>query len=162
MGETSLSSGSRVLVIDDEPEMMDLIRLILDRERGDEVIRAVGGRKGITVARDVLPDLIILDIMMPDLDGWETYTRIKAIPALQQTPILFIAAASAEYIHPRAKQIGAMGYLQEPFGLSDLVTARDTVLSGETYYPPVPEGMILGERRAGLLRWMINLFRRRR
>jgi CheY-like chemotaxis protein len=155
---TELLKGYRVLLIDDEPEMMDLIRLILERERGDEIICAVGGCKGIAEAQGISPDLIILDIMMPDLDGWETYTHIKAIPALQKTPILFIAAASAEYIYPRAKQIGAKGYLQEPFGPSNLVTARDTLLSGETYYPPVPEGAILGKRRAGLLQWIANLF----
>ena len=153
--------GCRVLVIDDEPEMMDLVRLILEKKCGDEVIRAASGRKGIAKAQDVLPDLIILDIMMPDLDGWETYTHIRAIPALQKTPILFVAAASAEYIYPRAKQIGAKGYLQEPFRPSDLVNARNTVLSGKTYYPPVPEGVLPGKRRVGLFQWIVSLFRRR-
>lgn len=159
--QTEPLKGCRVLVIDDMPEMMALIKLILEKKCGDEVICAASGRKGIAEAQDVLPDLIILDVMMPDLDGWETYTHIKAIPALQKTPILFIAAASTEYIYPRAKRIGAKGYLQAPFRPSDLVTARDAVLSGETYYPPVSEGVILGKRRAGLLQWIVNLFRRR-
>jgi CheY-like chemotaxis protein len=134
------SSGRRVLVIDDEPEMIKLIRLILSTRCGDEVINAVGGHEGIATAQANIPlDLIIIDIMMPKLDGYQAYPRIKSIPGLEQVPILFIAAMSADAVYPEAQRIGAAGYLVEPFSPDDLQKARDAALKGETYYPPLNE-----------------------
>ena len=67
----------RILCIEDEPEMIDLIRLILSR-RGFEVVGAAGGVEGIKLVREMLPDLVLLDLMMPDMDGWEVYQQMKA------------------------------------------------------------------------------------
>ncbi len=137
---TSLSSGRRVLVIDDEPEMIKLIGIILSRRYEDEVIGAVGGNEGITAAQANIPlDLIILDIMMPDPDGFKVYPRIKSIPGLEQVPILFIAARPADAVYPEAQRIGAAGYVVEPFSPDDLQRARDAALGGGTYYPPLDE-----------------------
>ncbi len=69
--------AKRILCIEDEPEMIDLIRLILGR-RGFEVIGAAGGNAGIKAVREQLPDLVLLDLMMPDMDGWEVYQQMKA------------------------------------------------------------------------------------
>ena len=66
-----------ILCIEDEQEMIDLIRLILGR-RGFDVIGAEGGKEGLEKARQEPPDLILLDLMMPDMDGWEVYQQIKA------------------------------------------------------------------------------------
>ena len=137
---THLSPGCRALVIDDEPEMINLISLILSERRADEVIGAVGGYEGVTAAQANVPlDLVILDIMMPDLDGFEVYPRIRLIPGLEQVPILFIAAKSSDTVYPEAQCIGATGYVVEPFSPDDLLTARDAALRGETYYPPLDE-----------------------
>lgn len=163
MDKTNSSNSCRVLVIDDEPEMISLVRLILDKGRSDEVIGAVGGQKGIAAAQDRLPDLIILDIMMPEPDGWETCARIKAISALEHIPILFAGAATARHIYPMAKQAGAAGYLQVPYMPDDLLTARDAVLDGKAYYPTLPKEEIPpGTEQSSLLRRVIGLFSRRR
>ena len=60
----------RIVCIEDEPEMIELIQLILNR-RGFEVLGASGGKEGLTMVREILPDLVLLDLMMPDMDGWE-------------------------------------------------------------------------------------------
>jgi CheY-like chemotaxis protein len=131
---------AKVLIIDDEPELERLIELILERERDDKVLFAPGGRQGLIVAEQERPDLILLDIMMPDLDGWEVYQRLRAIPTLQATPIIFQAAISPKRVYPEAQRMGAAGYMCEPYAPKDLLAARDAALQGDTYYPPLPEG----------------------
>ncbi|MFQ6102353.1 MAG: response regulator transcription factor, partial [Anaerolineae bacterium] len=74
---TTEAKGCKVLVIDDEPEMGELIKLVLGRGRNDEVKCAVGGRQGLVVAEQDPQDLIILDIMMPDIHGYEVYERLS-------------------------------------------------------------------------------------
>ena len=65
-----------VVCVEDEPEMIDLIRLILSR-KGYEIIGANGGKKGLETIREQEPDLVLLDLMMPDMDGWEVYQQMK-------------------------------------------------------------------------------------
>ena len=73
----SAKGNKQILCIEDEPEMIDLIRLILER-RGFNVQGAAGGMEGIKKIRELLPDLVLLDLMMPDMDGWEVYQQMKA------------------------------------------------------------------------------------
>ncbi len=137
----SETTGRRVLVIDDEPELIDLIRLMLTRSRNDQVIAACGGQEGLVKAEQDPPDLIILDIMMPEPDGWQVYARLKAIPTLANTPVLFQAAMASSHAYPLVKQAGAQGYLCLPYMLQDLLAARDAALNGETYYPPLADSL---------------------
>ena len=108
---------------------------MLTRSRNDQIIAAYGGREGLVKAEQDPPDLIILDIMMPELDGWEVYARLKAIPSLGNTPVLFQAGLASSRAYPLVKQAGAQGYLCQPYGSQDLLAARDAALKGETYYP---------------------------
>ena len=135
--DMSETTGRRVLVIDDEPELIDLIKLMLARSRNDQVIAACGGQEGLVKAQQDPPDLIILDLMMPGLNGYEVYERLQAIPALQRIPVLFQSARPRWVAYPEAQRLGAVGYLCEPYGPQDLITARDAALNGETYYPPI-------------------------
>jgi CheY-like chemotaxis protein len=80
-----------VVVIEDEPAVIELARLILER-RGFEVVGAVTGREGLETVRRVKPDLILLDLMLPDMDGWEVYRKIKADPELWHIPIQVVTA----------------------------------------------------------------------
>ena len=130
-------TSRRVLVIDDEPELIDLIRLMLVRFRNDEVIGAYGGQEGIEKAEQNPPDLIILDLMMPGLTGYEVYEHLQAIPALQHIPVLFQSARPRWVAYPDAQRLDAAGYLCEPYRPQDLLAARDAALRGETYYPPI-------------------------
>jgi len=132
-------TSCRVLVISDEPELIELVKLILTRSRNDQVVAAYGGQDGLVKAEQDPPDLIILSIMMHKLDGWEVYARLKAIPSLASIPVLFQAALASSRAYPLVKQAGAQGYLCLPYHPQDLLAARDAVLRGETYYPPLPE-----------------------
>src|SRR3989337_236285 len=81
----------QILCIEDEPEMIDLIRLILGR-RGFEVHGASGGTEGLKMVRESHPDLVLLDLMMPDMDGWEVYQQMKADPKLRDIPVVVVTA----------------------------------------------------------------------
>jgi len=80
-----------VVVIADEPAVIELARLVLER-RGFEVVGAVTGREGLETIRRVKPDLILLDLMLPDMDGWQFYRKIKADPELRHIPIQVVTA----------------------------------------------------------------------
>jgi CheY-like chemotaxis protein len=127
-----------VLIIDDEPMAANLLELILTGGRNDEVIMALSGPEGLTMAEREQPDLIIVRIMM-NLDGYEICRQLKQIPALAGVPVLLQAALPPERVYPTAQEVGAAGYLYQPFRPDVLIKARDAVLQGELFYPvPYP------------------------
>jgi DNA-binding response OmpR family regulator len=134
MNETE---GCKVLVIDDMPEMEDMIALFLTHERNDQVLFARGGREGLVVAERELPQLIILDLMMPDIPGFDVFQRFKEIPALQNIPVLLLTVLPPQIVYPKAQPLGAAGYICKPFEFRELLAARDALLRGETYFPPL-------------------------
>ena len=75
----------RIIYIEDEQEMIDLVRLILSR-KGYQVKGAIGGQEGLDLVRAESPDLVLLDLMMPDMDGWEVYQQMKAGTATRGDP----------------------------------------------------------------------------
>ncbi len=82
-----------ILYIEDDPEMIDLVSLILNRQ-GYQVIGANGGRKGLELAKSSPPDLVLLDLMMPDMDGWDVYHQLKSSEPTQNIPVVIITARS--------------------------------------------------------------------
>src|ERR1041385_1098594 len=86
------TTGSRILVVDDDPDIAKLLTVIL-KPQGYLVYHAMNGREGLKVAYQWQPDLIILDIMMPELDGWEVCMRLRE---LTDVPILMLTARSSE------------------------------------------------------------------
>ncbi len=125
--------GYRVLVIDDEPVTGEMVKLVLMR-CNDEVVTANTGEEGLELAEEDPPDLVILDISLPDMDGWSVYGRLRAMPDLWDVPILVTESRVVlEADHARA--VGAAGCLFKPFHTAELLIARDMVLSGKTYYP---------------------------
>ncbi|HET7143386.1 MAG TPA: response regulator, partial [Anaerolineales bacterium] len=88
MNSTTLK---HIVCIEDEPEMIDLIRLILSR-RGFEVHGAPGGKEGLKLIRELLPDLVLLDLMMPEMDGWEVYQQLKAEDSTRNIPVIVVTA----------------------------------------------------------------------
>jgi DNA-binding response OmpR family regulator len=130
-----IPKGCKVLVIDKELAMGDLIELVL-RHRSDQVRTTLDEHKGLALAEQDPPDLVLLDSeMLED----EVYQQFKKLPALQNVPILFLDAKAPYLVYPQAQRLGAAGYLCKPFEIQDLLAARDAVLRGETYYPPLPE-----------------------
>ena len=123
-----MANKRRILCIEDEPEMIDLIRLILER-KGFEVLGAVGGQEGIEAIRREKPDLILLDLMMPDVDGWEVYRQMKADEALQRIPVVVVTAKAQSIDKVLGLHIAKVDdYVTKPFGPSDLLESVERVL----------------------------------
>jgi DNA-binding response OmpR family regulator len=118
----------RVLCIEDHPEMIELIRLILGRE-GMEVEGALGGREGLRAIQERPPDLILLDLMMPDVDGWEVYRQIKADEELRQIPVIAVTAKAQSIDRVLGLHIAGMDdFITKPFGPKELIASVRRVL----------------------------------
>jgi len=117
-----------ILCIEDEPEMIDLIRLILGR-RGFEVIGAAGGKEGLEKVRQEPPDLILLDLMMPDIDGWEVYQQIKADEKTKKIPVIVVTAKAQSIDKVLGLHIAKVDdYIAKPFSPQELLNSVDKVL----------------------------------
>mgnify|MGYP003573763697 FL=1 len=123
-----MADKRRILCIEDEPEMIDLIRLILER-KGFEVLGAVGGQEGLETVRREKPDLVLLDLMMPDVDGWEVYRQMKADEELQGIPVVVVTAKAQSIDKVLGLHIAKVDdYVTKPFGPGDLLESVDRVL----------------------------------
>ena len=121
----------RVLCIEDEPEMIDLIRLILER-KGFEVMGAVGGQEGLDTVRREKPDLVLLDLMMPDVDGWEVYRQMKADDELKSIPVVVFTAKAQSIDKVLGLHIAKVDdYVTKPFGPTDLLDSVDRVFKNQ-------------------------------
>jgi len=121
----------RVVCIEDEPEMIDLVRLILGR-RGFAVVGANGGVEGLEAVRRERPNLILLDLMMPDMDGWEVYQRIKADEELRQIPVIVVTAKAQSIDKVLGLHIAKVDdYITKPFGPQELLESVEKILGLE-------------------------------
>ena len=117
-----------ILCVEDEPEMIDLIRLILGR-RGFEVIGATGGVEGLKMVREQKPDLVLLDLMMPDMDGWEVYQQIKADEKTKGIPVIVVTAKAQSIDKVLGLHIAKVDdYIAKPFSPQDLLNSIERVL----------------------------------
>lgn len=107
------NAAYKILVVDDDPDIAELLQYNLEKE-GYEVRTAPDGRKGIEIAREFVPGLVLLDIMMPHLDGIETGRILRQMPELRETFILFLTARTEEYSEIAAFDIGADDYITKP------------------------------------------------
>ncbi|MBL4716510.1 MAG: DNA-binding response regulator [Bacteroidetes bacterium] len=117
----------KVLVVDDEPDIIELIEYNLVKE-GYKVYTAGNGEECIKVAEEVIPDLIILDIMMPKLGGIETCSYLRTIPSLKDTAIIFLTARNDEYSEVTAFTIGAEDFISKPIKPKALVSRINNLL----------------------------------
>ena len=121
--------NKRILCIDDEPEMIDLIRLILNR-RGFEVKGAGGGIDGLEMVRTEQPDLVLLDLMMPDMDGWEVYQQMKADDKTRSIPVIVVTAKAQSIDKVLGLHIAKVDdYISKPFSPQELLTSVERVLN---------------------------------
>ncbi len=120
----------RVVYIEDEPEMIDLVRLILSRKHY-EVIGANGGREGLDAIRKMLPDAVLLDLMMPDMDGWDVYQQLKADEATRNIPVIVVTAKAQNIDKVLGLHIAKVDdYISKPFSPKELVESLEKVLKG--------------------------------
>jgi two-component system, OmpR family, response regulator VicR len=118
----------RAVYIEDEQEMIDLVKLILSRKRF-EVIGANGGREGLDAVRKNSPDVILLDLMMPDMDGWEVYQQLKADESTRNIPVIVITAKAQNIDKVLALHIAKVDdYIPKPFTPKDLLDSIEKVL----------------------------------
>ena len=123
-------SMRRVVYIEDEPEMIDLVRLILVR-KNYEVIGAIGGREGLDTVRKEIPDVVLLDLMMPDMDGWEVYQQLKANESTRHVPVIVVTAKAQNIDKVLGLHIAKVDdYISKPFSPKDLVDSLEKVLAG--------------------------------
>lgn len=117
-----------ILCIEDEREMIELFKIILGR-RGYRVSGALGGEEGLQRAEELEPDLILLDLMMPGMDGWEVLQRMRANEKLQKIPIIIVTAKSQEIDRVLALHVAQVNdYVTKPFGPQDLIDSVNRVL----------------------------------
>ncbi len=123
----SNQSEKFILCIEDEPEMIDLISLILER-RGFNVQGAAGGTEGIKKVRELHPDLVLLDLMMPDLDGWEVYQQMKADEATRDIPVIVVTAKAQSIDKVLGLHIAKVDdYIAKPFSPQELLASVEKI-----------------------------------
>ncbi|HML25043.1 MAG TPA: response regulator [Aggregatilinea sp.] len=117
-----------VVCIEDEPEMIDLVKLILSRQ-GFNVLGAGSGREGLALVAEKRPDLVLLDLMMPDMDGWEVYQQMRADEHMKSIPVIVVTAKAQSIDKVLGLHIAKVNdYITKPFGPSELLSSVVRVL----------------------------------
>jgi len=126
------TDDKRVVCIEDEPEMIDLVRLILGN-KGFEVIGANGGVEGLETVRREHPDLVLLDLMMPDMDGWEVYQQMKADADLREIPVIVVTAKAQSIDKVLGLHIAKVDdYITKPFGPQELLESVEKIVGNQS------------------------------
>jgi CheY-like chemotaxis protein len=118
-----------VLVVDDEPTIRTLVNAILEGS-GVRTLEAADGPEALEMARRHRPDLVLLDVVMPRMDGFAVCQRIKAEKSMARAPVLLLTALVQESDHQRARSVGADGIVQKPFSPAVLRATVETMLDG--------------------------------
>ncbi len=111
---------ARILVVDDEPHILRLISFSLEKA-GHEVLSAPDGPTAISTAKDSEPELILMDVMMPLMTGYEAVERLKAAPETADIPVIMLSAKSQQYEQEKGIECGAARYICKPFTPKELV-----------------------------------------
>ncbi len=120
-----------IVCVEDEPEMVDLIRLILVR-KGFDVLGAGTGLEGLELIRNKMPQLVLLDLMMPDMDGWEVYQQMKAGEKTRDIPVIVVTAKAQSIDKVLGIHIAKVDdYIAKPFSPQELLASVDKVLNNQ-------------------------------
>jgi len=119
--------GKTILIVEDEPKNMTLTRDLL-KISGYETIEAWDGRQGVEKAKSAQPNLILMDIMMPKMDGYAACNAIKADQSTKNIPVVMLTAVGFDLNKKLAKQMGADGYVTKPFSRQQLMDAISPLL----------------------------------
>lgn len=117
---------AKILVVDDEPDILEIISYNL-RKEGYEVKTAENGYEAVAAAKEFLPDMILLDVMMPKMDGMEACKQIRALPSLKHSFILFLTAREEEFVEVLSFQAGADDFLTKPIKPRALISRIEAV-----------------------------------
>ncbi|MBC8229051.1 response regulator [bacterium] len=119
----------KILLIEDEKDIQTLVKMSLEFTGGHQVIVADNGLTGIEIAEEELPDVILLDVMMPKLDGFETYGILQDKERTKNIPVIFLTAKAQKKEVEQGLQLGAIGYLIKPFDAMKLNEELESLLS---------------------------------
>jgi CheY-like chemotaxis protein len=119
--------GKRILVVDDDENILNLEKTILE-QRGFEVTGAVGGAEALDVLAKKSFDLVLLDVMMPEVDGFTVCRKIKEDPRLKDLPVIFLTAKGGGEALAEGFESGAVMYINKPFTANKLLTIVNTML----------------------------------
>ena len=151
------ASKAKVLLVDDEPDILEIVEYNLKNE-GYKVYTASSGIEGVSLAKEVKPDLILLDVMMPEMDGIEACDQIRKIPSLEHTIIAFLTARGEDYSQVAGFEAGADDYITKPVKPKVLTSRLKALLRRRpTAGQKVPERMNLGDLTIDPERYHIEL-----
>ncbi len=146
------NSGIKILLVDDEQDILEFVSYALKKE-GFIVFTALNGKDAITIAKKEKPDLIILDIMMPEMDGIETCGEIRKIPALENIVIAFLTARNEDYSQIAGFEVGADDYITKPVRPRVLVSRIKALLrrkklpEAEQHENVIAEGIVIDREK---------------
>ncbi|MFM7727739.1 MAG: response regulator transcription factor, partial [Flavobacteriales bacterium] len=154
-------SRQKILLVDDEPDILEMIGFNLERE-GYEVFTAANGRKAVELAKANLPDLILLDVMMPEMDGMETCRELREDAKLKNTIIAFLTARNEDYSQIAGFDAGADDYISKPIKPRVLVSRVKALLRrgfapAQDKAPQSLSGIIIDKERYIVLKDSIEL-----
>jgi CheY-like chemotaxis protein len=120
--------GSHILLVDDQPDQVEMYQFALEHA-GFTVHEAANGTDAIARARQFLPDLIVLDLRLPDMSGWDVCTALKSDPSTERIPIVILTAAASATLGELAEQHGCAAHLVKPCFPEDLTKAVRQILA---------------------------------
>lgn len=123
-----MSGKKRILLVDDHLTVFRLLEAIV-RIKGYELLYAASGQQGIVMARQETPDMVLLDVMMPDIDGFKVCQYLKEYDDTKRIPILFLTARGAEDDLERGRKAGADGFMTKPFQTIEVLNQIEKMLS---------------------------------
>jgi two-component system, OmpR family, alkaline phosphatase synthesis response regulator PhoP len=136
-----ITAKHKILIVDDEPDILELIEYNLKKE-GYQVFTATNGQEAVIEAKRVLPDLIILDIMMPKMDGIEACRILRSMPEFKNTFMVFLTARSEEYSEVAGFNVGADDYIAKPIKPRSLISRINAILRRNAQAEDVTENKL--------------------
>ena len=118
----------KILIADDRPEVVELVRVTLEGE-DYEIVDASNGEETLRKARLEKPDLVLLDVVMPKMDGFEVCRKLKKDPQTKEIPIIMLTAKGQEADKEKGREVGASGYITKPFSPSALLIKIEEILA---------------------------------
>jgi CheY-like chemotaxis protein len=122
-----MAKKQKILIVDDEQNIRKLVKASLEADY--TVIEAADGKQALDKAKVEKPDLILLDIMMPGMDGYATCNALKSAPITKEIPVVMLTAVQYELNEKLAKQLGAIGYIRKPFTRQELLVIIGNTLT---------------------------------
>ncbi|MCL4820818.1 MAG: response regulator [Vicinamibacteria bacterium] len=120
--------NKKILIVDDEEDILNFLELVL-REKGYDVETASGGHEALTKAQIERPDLVLLDVMMPQMDGWEVLKLLRVDEATASIPVAMLSARTEAKDRVQGLQEGAIDYICKPFSLQELLGKIEAIFA---------------------------------